>query len=335
MTQTGRSRLEQYYDRLTKGAYFPVYHGTQDASGTPDAGQSKLVKVGKERFRLLIPATNTEINLCKTLMTAHALGYPMPTLIGYNETYDHSGKLVLLENAVWHTEQAVGMMAGGSHIMKIVGVLEYLDGLDSSADDDLVMSMDAYGGSWYEWTNRVTQDTHREADIWFQLRVETLIERYYAINAAENERIRQRLGRAADIEGIEQTIVFGSGKRCAPNQVHTVACYPVPDSPLPMDTYGANTDTIMGRNRYTSLRQKWLNSGFIMGPVKDLRPMFRRALEKVEALQDYPEWDNGSGGSNFMYVSTVSCGSSQGRRTLASFSAASKCCSYVFYSRQR
>lgn len=197
-------------------------------------------------------------------------------------------------------------MAGGSHVMKILGVLEYLEGLDSSADDDLVMMMDAYGGSWYEYTNRANQDAHREADIWFQLRVETLIERYYAINAAENARIRERLGRAAEVEAIEQTIIFGSGKRCAPNQVHTVACYPIPDSPVPMDAYGPNTDTIMGRNKYTSLRQRWLNSGYIIGPVKDLRPMFKRALEKVEALKDHPEWDNGSGGMDFMYVALMS-----------------------------
>lgn len=29
------------------------------------------------------------------------------------------------------------MMAGGSHVMKILGVLEYLEALPESADDDL------------------------------------------------------------------------------------------------------------------------------------------------------------------------------------------------------
>lgn len=45
-----------------------------------------------------MPASNPEINLCKTMMTAHALGYPTPVLIGYNETYDHAGK------AITHTD---------------------------------------------------------------------------------------------------------------------------------------------------------------------------------------------------------------------------------------
>lgn len=105
--------------------------------------------------------------------------------------------------------------------------------------------------------------------------------------------------------------------------MHTVACYPIPDSPLPDDLYGANTDTVMGKNKVTSHRQRYLNSGYdstffpdaatksdklcryIMGPAKDMRLMFRRAWEKVEANQDHDPWDNGSGGSDFMYVSNI------------------------------
>lgn len=192
------------------------------------------------------------------------------------------------------------MIAGGSHVMKIFGVLEYLESLDPSADDDIVMMMDAYGAFDYYDMPR-NKEAHQQADIWFQLSAKVLLQRYYAINAAANERIEERLGRAAAIEEIKQTIIFGAGKRCAPNQPHTVACYAMPESPLPKDLYGANTDTIMGRNKYTSLRQNGLNSGYIMGPVKDLRPMFKRAWEKVEALADHPDWDNGSGGSDFMY----------------------------------
>ena len=133
------------------------------------------------------------------------------------------------------------------------------------------------------------------------MRIETLLSRYYSINQAGNERLRARLGKAFEKEALQQSIIFGAGKRCAPNQVHTVACYPIPESPLPEDLYGSNTDTIMGRNKYTSLRQKYLNSGYAIGPIKDMRFMFQRALEKVEALSDHIEWDNGSGGSDFMY----------------------------------
>lgn len=140
-----------------------------------------------------------------------------------------------------------------------------------------------------------------EADIWWQLRPEVLIDRYYAINEAANARIRDRMGRAAGIEGIEQTIIFGAGKRCAPNQVHTVACYPIPESPLPEDTYGGNTDTVMGVNKFSSMRQRYLNSGYIVGPVADMRKMFERAWARTQAVKDHEDFDNGSGGSDFMY----------------------------------
>lgn len=138
-------------------------------------------------------------------------------------------------------------------------------------------------------------------DIWFQLRPEVLISRYRSINAKANERLRQRLGRAIENEGIEQTIVFGAGKRCAPNQIHTVACYPVPDSPVPMDTYGNNTDKPVGRNRYTNHRQRYLNSGYIIGPVRDMRKMFERANKTLATAQGHSEWDNGSMSSYRIY----------------------------------
>ncbi|EMF08487.1 uncharacterized protein SEPMUDRAFT_54233 [Sphaerulina musiva SO2202] len=138
-------------------------------------------------------------------------------------------------------------------------------------------------------------------DIWFQLPPEVLVSRYHTINKKANQRLRARLGNAYDAEHIRQTIIFGAGKRCAPNQMHTVACYPIPEAPLPDDLYGANTDTVMGKNKYTSLKQRYLNSGYIIGPAKDMRKMFRRAWEKVQAMQDHDPWDNGSGGSDFMY----------------------------------
>lgn len=178
-------------------------------------------------------------------------------------------------------------------------MLEWLDNSPDVAGDELVLMMDAYGPCLLFHGN--SNECSQGADIWFQLRREVFIARYHAINAAANERIRKRLGRAADVEGLRQTIVFGAGKRCAPNQVHTVACYPIPESPLPEDLYGENTDTIMGRNKYTSLRQRYLNSGYIIGPKVDMRKMFARAWDKVQATTDHMDFDNGSGGSDFMY----------------------------------
>lgn len=89
--------------------------------------------------------------------------------------------------------------------------------------------------------------------------------------------------------------------RCSPNQPHTAACYPVPESPLPEDLYGLNTDTIMGRDSHSSHRTRFLDSGYIMGSVDDVRAIFRRAMEKAKSKPDHTSWDNGSGSSDLNY----------------------------------
>lgn len=230
-------------------------------SGRPSA----IHAVNETKLHVLIPANNPDVNLCKTLLTANALGYPDPTLLAWGEAYD--------------TDYLLG---GGSHLAKISAVLKWLEETADAADDDLVVMMDAY-------------------DIWFQLRPEVLIERYYATNEDANERMLQRLGSAVEKEGLKQTIIFGSGKRCAPNQVQTIGCFPIPESPLPKDLYGNNTDSNLGRNLWYSFRQRWLNSGFIMGPKADLRALFKRAAEKATETERDMAYDDGSHGSDFMY----------------------------------
>lgn len=195
------------------------------------------------------------------------LDYPTPTLVGWDEVYDNPN--------YW--------LAGGSHLAKITRVSQYLDRLAPEHDEDMVMMLDAY-------------------DIWFQLSVSVLIERYHRINAEADAALATRLGRkAVQAEDIKQTILFAAGKRCAPNQQHTVACYAVPDSPIPMDVYGANTDTIIGRNKYKSHRQRFVNSGYIIGPVKDMRRLFAAAQKKRDELPDFVPSDQGSGTSDYIY----------------------------------
>ena len=222
-------------------------------------------------LHIVIPATKQDVNLCKLLFSGTILGYPAPVITGWGTDLDE--------------EERKGMTGGGSHLLKITRVLEYLGNLGTEHDKDLVLMMDGY-------------------DIWFQLHKDLLIERYYRINADANKRIKDRMGRAARIEGIQQTIVFGAGKRCWPNEVHTVACWPLPPSPLPKDLYDGNTDKPVGSrpNPWSTTRQKFLNSGLIMGPVADMRALFARAEAIVKKLGDDPEPDdNGSGWSKKVY----------------------------------
>ena len=100
---------------------------------------------------------------------------------------------------------------------------------------------------------------------------------------------------------LKHSIVFGAGKRCTPNLHHTVACYAVPESPLPKDLYGTNTDTIVGKNRWSSLRQRYLNAGIAIGTVSDMRRIFSRAKDKLSQAKDHEDFDNGSHESDFVY----------------------------------
>lgn len=107
-------------------------------------------------------------------------------------------------------------------------------------------------------------------DVWFQLRPEVLMGRYLDINKAANDRLKKQFGPALMKEhNISQTIIFGAEKYCWPNEHNTAHCYAVPESPLPRDTYGVNTD-----HGYKNNRPRWLNSGTVMGPVGDMRRLF-------------------------------------------------------------
>lgn len=125
--------------------------------------------------------------------------------------------------------------------------------------------------------------------------------RYRSMIAAGNERLRTQLGSSAGEQGISAQIVFAAGKRCAPNQPHTIACYPLPDSPIDSDIYGANTDTIMGWNKYSSHKQRYLNSGYIIGPIGHVKKMFVKAWAMAESIPEHDPNDNGSHGSDFLY----------------------------------
>lgn len=191
------------------------------------------------------------------------------------------------------------MQDGGSHIGKVHSIIEYIDHQGTANDEDLVLIMDGY-------------------DTWFQLPSEVLVDRYYEILDQADARLVDRLGVKAMRQvrkekignAVSSRIVFGAGKRCAPNQIQTMACYAVPPSPLPEDLYGGNTDTPAGYNQWTSYRQRYLEAGMMMGPIGEMRRMFSRAGEMIdgpEKLWQTPgrttidPMDDGSKSSKYFY----------------------------------
>jgi hypothetical protein len=130
----------------------------QTLTYTPPASVDK-----DRRFALVIPATGSSPELCKTVVTGLALGYPSPVIVNWG--VDH---------------RALTHWRGGRNLVKVPGVVEYLEAAtrpdahpsERLNDDDIVLIVDGY-------------------DIWFQLPAQVMLERYHKINREANERLQK------------------------------------------------------------------------------------------------------------------------------------------------
>lgn len=73
--------------------YLECQHGALGPERSHGIGPKKhpvnATSISKDtKLRILLPASNRDVNLCKTLLTASLLGYPTPTLIAWNHTFD-------------------------------------------------------------------------------------------------------------------------------------------------------------------------------------------------------------------------------------------------------
>ncbi|EME44512.1 hypothetical protein DOTSEDRAFT_72101 [Dothistroma septosporum NZE10] len=207
-----------------------------------DIQGSTEVASRRGRLHLLIPATSSNSDLCKLLLSAQVLGWPTPVLINYGD----------VENEDAYVQ----------HLAKVEGILRYLDHLEASDEyeQDLILIVDGY-------------------DIWFQLRPDVLIKRFYDTNAAANAHAVEIYGQdLVDQYDIKQTIIFGPDKLCWPVDFSRPACWAVPMSPIPEAAFGATAGAYSDRDNNQA---RWLNSGTVMGMASDLRDVFRTTLEEI------------------------------------------------------
>ena len=104
------------------------------------------------------------------------------------------------------------LVGGGRFLSKISGVLEWLDEQPTSAAGDLVLVLDTYGAFNY-FDDKAAVNGHLSGDVWFQLRPETMLRRFLAVNARADQDLAVQLGQALKTEKISQSILFGAGKR--------------------------------------------------------------------------------------------------------------------------
>lgn len=130
-----------------------------------------------------------------------------------------------------------------------------------------------------------------------------MIRRYHAMVMEANQRLRRRYGMVTDgkpgdgtaelVQKYTQSVIFGADKICWPNPVEDPACAAAPYSVLPKDVYGPLTDK--DPNAFHN-RPRYLNSGTIIGPVADVRTIYKYAVQKVE------QKDRGKIGDQFVFA---------------------------------
>jgi hypothetical protein len=75
-----------------------------------------------------------------------------------------------------------------------------------------------------------------------------------------------------------QRVLFGATKECS-NEPNEPACSLVPESPLPKDIYGEETDKHI-EGKYN--RPSYMSSSMVIGHVSDLRPIYKEATELLQ-----------------------------------------------------
>ncbi|ROT38574.1 hypothetical protein SODALDRAFT_344477 [Sodiomyces alkalinus F11] len=200
------------------------------------------------RLHFLITGSAPNLELCRALVSSTVNRYGAPVISGWQATGDRD--------------------AANTHLAKVRVVTEYLEQrIPPDADDDLFLMIDGY-------------------HVQLQFGPEVLLKRYFEVSDREDERIIQQLApaNAEKVAGpLGRHVIFGADKVCSPVDWRCPGCWAVPMVPgMDSLTFGPKTD---GGNM-TYNRPRWLNSGTVMGPVKEVRELFRATLHRIEATYD-------------------------------------------------
>jgi hypothetical protein len=132
-------------------------------------------------------------------------------------------------------------------------VRDYLGKLNEDNENDTVVLLDSMS-------------------TWFPLRPEVLLKRYYGIINGGNQRLAARFGEeVTQEEGFKQSVVFTASltRGAAEEQ-----CSQVPESPLTIKASWTPAP-------------RFLEQGMVIGPVKDLLKIYRRAVLIIRRTEDF------------------------------------------------
>jgi hypothetical protein len=128
-----------------------------------------------QTLHLVIPTSDLDSELCKTVLSAEILHYSTPTLVQ------------------WDAVAGDGL---ANIQRRTTAVRDYLSKLREQNENDTVVLLDS-------------------VSTWFQLRPEVLLKRYYGIVQQENQRLAARVGvEVMQEKGIKQSVVFTASSTC-------------------------------------------------------------------------------------------------------------------------
>ncbi|KKY22870.1 hypothetical protein UCRPC4_g03070 [Phaeomoniella chlamydospora] len=201
-----------------------------------------------DRFlHVLITAPETSLNLCKTILSLTVLRYPPPTLLNFRHSYRNS-------NETWAE-------------LSVRSANEWMRNKKSLKDEDLVLLVNEDGA-------------------WFQLPPSTVIGRFKSLTEQLNENLRAQYGTITGgsdnsrVSRYTQKILFGADKVCnsATNLQADLACAAVPESPLPEDSWGPQTDK---DSQGSHNRPRYLHPRTVIGRAGPLKEFYGYAINLI------------------------------------------------------
>lgn len=139
---------------------------------------------------------------------------------------------------------------------RTTAVRDYLGKLREHHENDIVILLDS-------------------VSTWFQLRPEVLLKRYYEIILQEDHRVATSMGTdMMDKEAVKHSIVFAASSKCRAASDGDAECTHIPGSPLTELSLETSTP-------------RYLHQALVIGPVKGLHEIYRRAVAITERADEY------------------------------------------------
>lgn len=189
----------------------------------------------------MLPAAKRDVNLCRAIVSASALDYPTPAIVGWEREKDEK-----------------------FHVSKIVGIEMFLNDLTPRSDDDLVIIADGTQ-NWFQLRPQVLLDRYYAINERADARIGSKLGR-----AAYEEGISQQIVFLAQKKCSPWT---ANDPPCY--------AVPESTLPKDINGIRTDVEMAGEQNPYKRIRPRYLSSGVAIGPVWAMRRLFTEAAARA------------------------------------------------------